>query len=420
MTEPIDYFPMSILKFQLTYAVVLNLNYKLIMHFGIQAEIYDAAIIGGGPAGATAAYFLSSAGKKVILFEKQSLPRYKTCGGGIISIVNSILPFELKEVVENYCFRAELYDHRAELNFSSCRDKPIIMMVMRQEFDNYLLNKAKERGAEIFDETSVTDLRNLDEYVEVITSNSKIRANFLLAADGAAGIAVRKIGIKKYITRLPALENELFVKEDIYEKYKYSARFDFDIIPFGYGWVFPKDHHLSVGVVRMKKGKTNLNFMLEKYLNKLGIKDIIKAEKHGFYIPVGCGLKTYVNDRIILTGDAAALADPVTGEGISSAILSGKYAAQAVIECNYKKKHLKNIYDGKIKSSIIREHNYAKIISELVYTYPHIRTFLFKKYGKKLVEMMTDIIMGEKKYSKMLTSPHNYYKLLKYFFTGTG
>ena len=390
------------------------------MHSDIDTNIYDAAIIGGGPAGASAAYFLSLTGRKVILYEKKTLPRYKTCGGGIINNVGSILPFDFKEVIENYCFRAELYDHRAKLNFSTQRNKPIIMMVMRDEFDNFLLNKAKELGTEIFDRTSVSDIKSFPGYAEVYTSAGNIKTNFILAADGAAGIVSKILGLQKYITRLPALENEITVKENTYEKYMHAARFDFDIIPFGYGWVFPKNHHLSVGIVRMKKGKTNLNEMLNVYMQTLGIGDVLKEDKHGFYIPVEKGLKTFVKDRIILTGDAAALADPVTGEGISSAILSGKFAAEAIIDSNSDKEKTARIYNKKINSDIVREHNYAKIISELVYTYPYIRTFLFKKYGSRLVEMMTDIIMGEKKYSKMLTSPRNYFKLIKYYFIKRG
>ncbi len=389
------------------------------MHSDIDTRIYDAAIIGGGPAGASAAYFLSLSGKKVILFEKQELPRYKTCGGGIINMIGSVLPFDIREVVENYCYKAELYDHRANLNFSAQRNNPIIMMVMRDEFDNYLLNKTRQLGTEIIDGTSVLDIKPDPDYAEVFTSSKNIKAKFILAADGATGIISKMLGIQKYITRLPALENEITVKENTYEKYMHAARFDFDIIPFGYGWVFPKNHHLSVGIVRMKKGTANLNEMLSVYQRTLGIGEVLKEEKHGFFIPVRNGLRTFMRDRIILTGDAAALADPVTGEGISSAILSGKFAAEAIIESNSDKDKAAVIYNKKIKSDIVREHNYAKIISELVYTYPSIRTFLFKKYGKKLVEMMTDIIMGEKKYSKMLTSPANYLKLIKYYFHKT-
>ncbi len=242
------------------------------MHSDINLNIYDAAIIGGGPAGASAAYYLSKAGKRIVLFEKQSLPRYKTCGGGIIHNVNFILPFGFKEVIENYCYRAELYDHLAKLNFSTQRNKPIIMMVMREEFDNYLLTKAKELGAEVFDETAVMDIENFSDYILVSTRGMNIKAEFVLAADGAAGIVSRKMGTKKYITKLPALEGEIFVNDTDYEKFSSSARFDFDIIPYGYGWVFPKNHHLSAGVVRMKKGDENLNLMLDRYLEFLNLK----------------------------------------------------------------------------------------------------------------------------------------------------
>ena len=114
----------------------------------------------------------------------------------------------------------------------------------------------------------------------------------------------------------------------------------------------------------------------------------------------------------MLVGDAAGLADPITAEGISYAIESGKYAAEAIIIGGDKKEIVIKIYKRNVKKIII-ELKYAKILSFFIYTSPTIRSFVFKRYGKKLSELMADVITGRKKYSKLLKDPLNYLKLFK-------
>lgn len=373
--------------------------------------IYDVIIIGSGVAGTSAAYFLARGGKNVLLLEKESLPRYKTCGGGVISRISGILPYEINPVVDKQMYTADIFDHLNNINFHVKRDEPIINMTMRESLDFFMLGKASEEDAIFKDKEAVTDIIQNDDHVEVTTEKEKYRARFLVAADGATGITVRKLGIQKNFKRIPALEHEIYVDNNQFEKYSKTVRFDFGFVLAGYAWVFPKKEHLSIGLFTMNGSGINLRKYLDEYINMLGIKDIIEEKKHGYYIPF-YKKKEFTYGRILLVGDAAGLTDPITGEGISYAIESGQCAADAIIKGRNKIEFVINSYEKKLKK-ITTELKYAKLLSFFVYTSPTLRKFVFKRYGKKLSELMTDVITGRKRYSKLMKDPLNYLKLFR-------
>jgi flavin-dependent dehydrogenase len=120
--------------------------------------IYDAIIIGGGVAGTSAAYFLAKGGKNVLLLEKEKLPRYKTCGGGVISRISDILPYEINPIVDKKMYTADIFDHVNNIGFHVKRDEPIINMTMRENLDYFMLEKASEQNAICKDEETVTDI----------------------------------------------------------------------------------------------------------------------------------------------------------------------------------------------------------------------------------------------------------------------
>lgn len=383
----------------------------------MNSNTYDVIIVGSGPAGSAAAYFLASKGKKVLIIEKESLPRYKTCGGGVVARVAGLFPFSIESISEVKCFSSEVFERNINRHFVTKRNKPIVFMTMRGDFDYFLLKKAQDAGAVLIKNHEVANIIPNNDYIEVVTQGEKFMSGFVIGADGANGICLKKSGLKIDIKKLPALEYEVYVDDASYQKFCNSARFDFDIIPHGYGWVFPKKDHLSVGVVEMKKGRKELNKLFNSYVELLEIKKIHKYERHGYFIPlIKNGNYRFAKQRIFLTGDAAGFADPVTAEGISHAIQSGKLAAESIIESEMDVNSAADIYNYKLNHSIIDEYRFSKIIAALVYTYPRIRGLLFRFYGQRLSELITDIFMDEKKYRDLLTDPVNYFKLIKYLF----
>ncbi|MGD8305711.1 MAG: geranylgeranyl reductase family protein [Ignavibacteria bacterium] len=375
--------------------------------------MYDVIIIGSGVAGTTAGCFLACADKKVLILEKERLPRYKTCGGGVIARVMELLPYSLDNAVERRINLAEVYDHSVDVQFKIERNNPIIYMTMRKKLDFLMLDKAVTSNAVYHSNAEVTNLIRFDDYVEVITEGKSYKARYIIGADGATGITTNILGINKMFKKIPAIESEIFVDELTLERFSKTARFDFGIIPRGYSWVFPKDDHLSIGVLSHNNTGSNLNIHLKDYLDRLGIKDIDRNEQHGYIIPVLNKHKKFDFGRILLVGDAAGLADPLTAEGISYAVESGRYAAEAILKCGDNVELVNKNYENYLKR-ITRELNYARLLSNFFYSASSIRNYVMRKFGYRISNLMTDIISGEANYSRVMKNPANYLKLLSF------
>ena len=376
-------------------------------------NIYDVIIAGSGPAGASAAYVLAKAGKKVLIVEKEKLPRYKTCGGGLTFKGLNLIPFDINEIIEKSCYVVNINDFEANVFILTKREKPVISMTMRSNLDYHLIKAAEKFGAEVKDGVEIKDINIGKTNVEVIIKKNeeKFYSGFLIAADGALSVAAKKyFGISDR-NLVPALEYEVHVADDILYRFGNIPRFDFGIVPGGYGWVFPKNDHLSIGVLSMNMKNGNMNNYFSAYLKSLQINKIERLEKHGFVIPLTYR-KVFAGNRILLIGDAAGFIDPITAEGISFAILSGQIASEALIKGNMDPATVYKEYNAQISKKIIPELKAGKILAKFVYGYRYVRIWIVRLYGKKLSELMTDVIMGEKKYSELVKDPLNYFKLL--------
>jgi flavin-dependent dehydrogenase len=106
-------------------------------------------------------------------------------------------------------------------------------------------------------------------------------------------------------------------------------RFDFNCVPGGYGWIFPKGDHLNVGLYSQKRGQRITKAQLSAYIAH-AIGDAAVGEMVGFPLCVGGRHPLLASRKVFLVGDAAGLAEPLLGEGIHNAIKSGQIAAQAI------------------------------------------------------------------------------------------
>ncbi len=373
---------------------------------------YDVIIVGGGPAGSSAAYILAKEKLKVLIIDKEKFPRYKTCGGGIVFKANNFIPINLYDISENTCYKAIIYDFKTKLKFTTVRENPLVFMTMRETFDNALINSAIENGAAFIDQCELLDIQKKGNSIEINTNKGNFNSKFCIAADGISSIVAKMMKWKDSRKIIPALEYELFVNDDLLKKFSGSARFDFGIIQQGYAWVFPKKDHLSVGLLYMGSKKINLNNYLKTYLDKLKLNNYIKFERHGYRIPIRPRENIFAKDNVLLIGDSAGLTDPITAEGISYAIKSGQLAANSIIESKLNPEEICSLYNGKINSEILPELKAAKFLAFFIYSNPKLREVIFKLYGKRLSEIITDVIIGKRNYSELIKDPINYLKLL--------
>lgn len=358
---------------------------------------FTVAIIGSGPSGASTAFHLGKAGIATVIIEKETLPRYKTCGGGFVNRGKKDMPFDISSVVEREFLKVETYFNNREKCYLSEKDKPIITMIMRDSFDYLIVEKAKEFGVTLLENHKLESIVTVDDKSILTTSQQEISADFIIAADGVLSPTAKMAGWTKDTRKLiPALEYEVEVSSEDFERLNKNVRFDIDAVPYGYAWSFPKKNHLSLGVLTTKKGKINLKEYYKTYLQTLGIKEIVKEDAHGFQIPIAPRTDGFVKNNVFLIGDSAGFAEPITAEGISNAILSGKYAAESIIESKLDKVLAKELYLEKLNIKLLPELKSGALLSKFFYHNNPIRNYLLEKYGQYFNNIMVDILHGDR------------------------
>ena len=149
--------------------------------------MFDCIIVGGGPSGGTAVYHLAKRGHSVLVIEKDSLPRYKPCGGGVSPVVQQWFDFDFTQAIA-WTATANRYTWKQQdpVEVSLPTQEPI-WMVQRDVFDHFLLQQAQKQGAEVRDSTAVTGVEQGNNRVLVHTPHGSITGRYLIAADGGKG-----------------------------------------------------------------------------------------------------------------------------------------------------------------------------------------------------------------------------------------
>lgn len=361
---------------------------------------FDVAIIGSGPSGASTAFHLAKNGISTVIIEKEILPRYKTCGGGLVFRGRKELPFDISSVIEREFHTIDVYLGK-KLHFKTYREDPTITMIMRDSFDNLIVEKAKEFGVTLLENHKLKNLLFFDDKITLETSQGEVSAKFVIAADGALSTTAKMAGWKKDTRKLmPALEYEVEVPEKDFNRLKDKVRFDIDAIPYGYAWSFPKKNHLSIGVASYLRTKINLKDHYKNYLKTIGITTILNESQHGFQIPVAPRTDGFVKNNVFLIGDAAGFADPITAEGISNAIYSGVLVAEAFIEGNLDANKTERLYLDKLNEKLLPELETGQYLSKWFYEQKTIRNLVLKKYGQYFSEAIADVFHGKRSYPK--------------------
>ena len=349
---------------------------------------------------------LAQRGLKVALLEREALPRYKTCGGGLVARAFELLPQEVRGVIERHCDAAELHLLDRDLHFRAVRAAPFISMTMRDRLDQTLATAAVASGAELRAPCRVIGLHPERESIRLDTDREAVTASFVVAADGARSDVARLAGWTDERHLIPALEYEVQVDPATFDRFAGTPRFDVGLVPYGYAWVFPKAAHLSVGVLTAHRGPINLHHHLEEYLRVIGLVPR-SMQRHGFVIPVRPRAGPLARGRVLLTGDAAGLADPLTAEGISLAARSGRLAAEAIhgawgTGAPPDPRRVGAAYAALLEP-MLADLRVGRWLARLLYDHPRARAWIFRRIGQRLVEASTDVFLGGRTYRGSLT-----------------
>ncbi len=296
-------------------------------------QVWDVVVVGAGPAGASAAHAAACTGRRVLLLEKAELPRYKTCGGGIIGPSRDSLPpgFELplRDRVH-----AVTFSLNGRLTRTRRSKQMLFGLINRPEFDAGLVESAKDAGATV--RTGVTVSRVEQHGAEVpdrrtvavvLGDGEVVLARAVVGADGSAGRIGAHVGVKLDQVDL-GLEAEIPVPETVAEDWAGRVLIDWGPLPGSYGWVFPKGDTLTVGVISARGEGAATKRYLEDFIGRLGLAGFEPSISSGHLTRCRAEDSPLSRGRVLVCGDAAGLLEPWTREGISFALRSGRLAGE--------------------------------------------------------------------------------------------
>jgi geranylgeranyl reductase family protein len=295
-------------------------------------QLWDAIVVGAGPSGCAAAYDLAVAGQSVLLVDKSDFPRPKACAGGLTIKAVKALRYSIDPVVREVVRRVRLEGEGGSTSSPPVLKsrEPICVMTVRAEFDEYCLGKTIAAGARFKRISTLRQIVRSGGNVHLLTAGESYRARFLVGADGASGQVRRLYAQGSWFSQGFALEVTTAPNESI------DLTFDFGSVRNGYGWIFPKGDHLNVGVYSPSSAAGLTRSGLLSYVkHRVGTDRVDHVT--GQYLGIGAGgyaageIQPDLRDRVFLVGDAGGFVDPLTGEGIYGALLSGQAAASAIL-----------------------------------------------------------------------------------------
>jgi len=365
-------------------------------------KTYDALVVGMGPAGASAAYELSRAGMSVLALDKQAHPRYKACGGGLSVRIDRILEPDFKSVVE-HTIRGVQFTYGGEEPFLIESPNPIAYMVMRDRFDHLLLEKARRAGTDIHESEPAVEFMPLSDGVEVRTDRGRYRTKVLIGADGANSVVAQRLFPHRRLRRMPSLESEIGIGQTPVYPGEGKILIDLGATARGYAWIFPKRERLSIGVAEFRGRSASPKVVFQRFVrDEKGLAGLEVPPPYGHPLPLYSSRDVTVSDglvshRTLLVGDAGHLVDPLFGEGIYYAVLSGQMAAASVLANFHDRRHSLLDYELSVNREIYSEFRVASRVARIVYTFPRFCHRLMHRY-QEVINLYYEVLRGRETY----------------------
>ncbi len=346
-------------------------------------KIYDFVVVGAGPSGSYTAFRLSKIGFKVLIIDKYEFPRDKLCGGCLSKRIERFFPQGWKNLVKNE-IKGGTLGYGGSSYITKFSGDTIAYIIHRRDFDNFLLESARESGAEFIPacefESYITD----KDWIKVHTSKGIFFTKYLVGADGFYSKVLKRLGFKrrKYYRAV-----EVFIKGELSER----VIIELGYVKRGYLWVFPSGKGtVSVGIA--STGSENIALILKDYVErKFGVKDV---GCKGWFIPFTEKAEDINTGKgnILLVGDSANMTDPLLGEGIFYGLWGGELLFKSALkDFDY----VQEYYRDYVNKEMVPEFVYAGKIASLAYRFQKVA---FRMGRGKALERYMDLLKGIRGY----------------------
>jgi digeranylgeranylglycerophospholipid reductase len=305
--------------------------------------MYDVVVIGAGPGGATASRHLAKMGLNVCMIDKDTFPRDKPCGGGFSRSIIDKFPYlksRVSDFMKGIAKVGVLHSPNREIVLEGRVDMAV---TLRTDFDNVLFEEAIDAGAMPLNGIRAKKVAIHDDGISAeLSDGNTISGRVLIGADGVTSMVARETGLNRRwpsssvtacrVCEVPASTNEIIERYTDDLKYHFFANLGGQP---GYSWIFPKQETINVGIGIVGTHVQGLPSKFDAFVRFLIRQDLLPKSPDlrgvkGALVPTGGPIKQTVVDRVILLGDSAGQVSPITGGGISYAMIAARYAAKVL------------------------------------------------------------------------------------------
>lgn len=333
--------------------------------------MYDCIIVGAGPSGAAAAYHLAKRGHTVLLIERERLPRYKPCGGGVSPQVAEWFDFDFSPAISLKVRRIRCTWNLDDPVDAEVPEDEALWMVRRDQFDYFIVQQAQRQGAELWSATKAQSIEFQSDRWQVTTSRGIVIGKYLIAADGGRGVMAKWLGFPR---RRHLLAAAVEIEPRLTMPTEPLLYLEMGMVQYGYLWNFPKADGYSIGGGVMRVGnqrRQDLRPPLATYAKHFEV-EINQHKAHGHPILAWDGDQVLHTQNALLVGEAACVVDPFTAEGIRPALLSGVRAAAAISRALGGDRQALANYTHIMQTEWGRDMRWAKRLAQAFYRAPKL------------------------------------------------
>jgi geranylgeranyl reductase family protein len=374
---------------------------------------YDAIVVGGGPIGGYISGKIAEKKYKIALLEKnKEIGTPLNCAGLITPRVFDFLDISKESIIQNIIKGAKIHSPSNKI-LKIGGDRTHALAINRFKFDKEIINKAKEKGLDLFLGNNVLSIQKNEKNIEIKTSKKlDFSCKLLIGADGPNSIVRDRFSFpepKEFLFGIGAEIKNANLDPNFVEIFVGK-----NIAPDFFAWIIPTNKNgteARIGLCITKGNTKPPKHYFSKLLKSKSTSDLIGNAKllkeFGGVIPLGVLKKTY-GDNVLLAGDAAAQVKPTSGGGIYTGLLCANHCSNMSIEAlknnNFSSQHLKKyqkLWSSEIGRELILGMSFRKIFKH--FTDKHFDKYIEKFQNPKINQIISKY--GDIDYPSKLIKP---------------